>query len=81
MNTEDEGQCITTRLRVIYALERINRLLEEPRPAGHELPEETLELVASCVNALSQIVERRLVLDSQSPHCADAHWHSLVPVV
>jgi hypothetical protein len=81
MSTEDEGQCITTRLRVIYALERINRLLEEPRSAGHELPEETLELVLSCVNALSQIVERRLVLDSQSPNCVDAQWDSLVPVV
>jgi hypothetical protein len=65
MNTEDQERALGARLRVIYAMERINRLLEEPGPARHELPEETLELVVSCVNAISDVVERRLALDSR----------------
>lgn len=80
MSIEDEERGTTTRLRVIYAMERINRLLEEPGSAGHELPEETLDLVVSCVNAISEIVERRLALDSQSPHCVDAQRRSLTRV-
>ena len=77
---DEEEQHISARLRVIYAMERINRLLEEPSSAGHELPDETLELVVSCVNAISDVVERRLTLDSQSSDCVDPQLHSLIRV-
>lgn len=65
MTSDDEERHIQTRMRVIYAIERINRLLEEPDSAGHQLPDETLELVVSCINAVSDVVERRLTLDSR----------------
>jgi hypothetical protein len=54
----------STRVRVIYAMERINRLLDGPGRPGYELPEETLELVLSCINAISDVVERRTALDA-----------------
>ena len=68
---EDEERQIETRLRVIYAMDRINRLLEAPCAAGHALPDDTLELVVSCVNAVADLVERRLTLDSEEPEIAD----------
>ena len=72
MSTLDEERRLDARLRMIYAMERINRLLEEPGPAQYELPDETLELVVSCVNALSDVVERRLALDSREPGATGA---------
>ena len=71
---EDEERQIETRVRVIYAMDRINRLLEAPCEAGHALPDDTLELVVSCVNAVSDLVERRLMLDSQDPEVPDQEW-------
>ncbi|HET9669937.1 MAG TPA: hypothetical protein VFR41_07775 [Acidimicrobiia bacterium] len=79
MSDQDEERRLDARLRMIYAMERINRLLEEPGPAHDGLPDETLELVVSCVNAISDVVERRLALDSQEPGIADHPWHSLAP--
>jgi hypothetical protein len=72
----DEERRMTARLRVVYAMERINRLLEEPESARHRLPEETLELVVSCINAISDVVERRLQLDSRSSHVPNNELHS-----
>ena len=71
---EDEERQIETRLRVIYAMDRINRLLEAPCATGHALPDDTLDLVVSCVNAVSDLVERRLMLDSQEPDVPDREW-------
>jgi hypothetical protein len=79
MSTRDEERRLDARLRMIYAMERINRLLEEPGPAQYALPDETLELVVSCVNAISDVVERRLTLDSREPGIADHPWHPLAP--
>ena len=76
MSTElDEERRMSARLRVVYAMERINRLIEEPESARHRLPEETLELVVSCINAISDVVERRLQLDSRSPHDPNSEPH------
>ena len=68
MNATDEEQAVAARVRVIYAMERLSRLLDESEPPAvlHRLPEETLDLVVSCVNAIAEVVERRLVLDSQT---------------
>jgi len=62
--TEDEA--VAARVRVIYAMDRLTRLLDESGPALRELPEETLGLVLNCVNAISDVVERRVVLDQDS---------------
>ena len=74
---DDEERQIETRLRVIYAMDRINRLLEAPCAAGHALPDDTLELVVSCVNAVADLVERRLALDSEEPEIPDEKWDRL----
>ena len=55
-----EDEAFAARVRVIYAMDRLARLLERSGPALRELPEDTLGLVVNCVNAISDMVERRV---------------------
>jgi hypothetical protein len=76
MATDMEEPPVTAHLRVIYAMHRINALLEEQAgSAGHELPEDTLDLVSSCLDAISDLIERRKTLDAEKPNVPDAPWH------
>lgn len=59
-----EDEAFAARVRVIYAMDRLARLLERSGPALRELPEDTLGLVVNCVNAISDMVERRVEADS-----------------
>ena len=59
-----EDEAIAARVRVIYAMDRLTRLLDRSGPALRELPEDTLGLVVNCVNAISDVVERRVEADS-----------------
>lgn len=49
----------TARVRMLAAQERLRRLLQDPRFGGPELPDETLELVTGCMEAISEVVARR----------------------
>jgi len=61
-----QDEAIAARVRAIYAVERLYRLLDDSdHPAAlHELPEETLRAVVTCVNAIADVVERRLTSES-----------------
>ena len=74
---ENEERDLSARLRLIYAMDRINRLLEEPGAARHTLPDDTLELVVACINAVSELVERRLTLDAEEAEIPDQAWEPL----
>lgn len=68
--TQDEA--IAARVRAIYAVERLSRLLDDSdHPALRELPEETLGAVVTCVNAIADVVERRLTSEAE-PNVGDA---------
>ena len=55
----------TARTRMLGAKDRLDRLLKETRFGGLDLPDDTLDLVAGCMNAIAEVVERRRDCDAQ----------------
>ena len=54
------------RVALEAARQRLDSLLRDPKVgAGRELPDETLDLVTKCLDAISEVVERRRSLDTQ----------------
>lgn len=76
MSNEQKSAPAAARVRLIYAMDRINQLMEK----SGDLPEETIALVVSCVNAISDVVDRRITLDSESSHVADYEAHARASV-
>ena len=66
MSTEGDSSAARTRLQ--EARMRLDRSLDDAkRGAVCELPDDTLDLVASCMNENADLVERRRALDSGEP--------------
>jgi hypothetical protein len=55
----------TARMRMLAAKDRLDRLLKETRFGGQDLPDDTLDLVAGCMNAIAEVIERRRDCDAQ----------------
>lgn len=53
----------TARTRMLGAKDRLDRLLKGF--GGQDLPDDTLDLVAGCMNAIAEVIKRRRDCDAQ----------------
>ena len=72
-----DNMTLSARASLQAAGQRLDSLLKDPKVgAGRELPDETLNLVTCCLDAISDVVERRRALDmnqSNQPTPQEAH--------
>ena len=55
--------------RLHHARHRIDALLKDPTVGTvRHLPDDTLELVTCCMNAIADVIERRRALDNEQPN-------------